>query len=150
VPERIANTVKPGNAVSFALQSDVDGGEYQAVVTATEPVITPSSRTLLARAIFTNTDRKIRAGSFATVRLSLGGAEPVPTVPEQALIGSAEGYHVFVVVDGRAERRTVTSGVRRGERVAIDSGLDASEPVIIAGQQRLQDGIPVKIVQVQD
>jgi len=150
VPERVAGTVKPGNQVTFILQSAIDGGEYQAVIKATEPVITPSSRTLMARAIFTNSDRKIRAGSFATVKLSLGAADPVPTVPEQALIGSAQGYHVFVVVDGRAERRNVTTGVRRGERIAIISGLDASLPVVIAGQQRLREGTPVEIVQVQD
>jgi len=150
VPERVASVVKPGLSVSFHLQADRSDRAYRAIVKAVEPAITPSSRTLLARATYDNAGRNILAGSFASVTLTLGGADPVTTVPEQALIGSPAGFYLFVVTDRMAARREVELGVRRGGRVAITRGLRPDEPVIVAGQQLVQDGSPVNIIPVQD
>lgn len=150
VPERLAGAVKPGTRVSFRIQSDSEGRDYQAMVRAAQPAITPNSRTLLARASYANDNREILAGSFATVKLTLGETDSVTTIPEQALTGSALGYRIFVVDDGLAVQRDVTLGVRREGRVAITSGLDPDEPVIIAGQQLLRDGSPVNVVMAPD
>jgi membrane fusion protein, multidrug efflux system len=150
VPERIAGAVNPGTHVSFHIQSDGNGRDYQATVRATQPAITPNSRTLLARASYANDEREILAGSFATVKLTLTEADPVPTIPQQALTGSAQGYRIFVVEDGVAIQRDVTVGVRRDGRVAVTSGLEPGEPVIIAGQQLVRDGSPVIVVMARD
>jgi membrane fusion protein, multidrug efflux system len=150
VPERIAGAVKPGTRVTFQIQSDGNGHDYQATVRATQPAITPNSRTLLARASYANDQRKILSGSFAMVKLTLSQADPVATIPEQALTGSAHGYRIFVVEDGMAIQRDVTVGVRRDGRVAIMSGLAADEPVIIAGQQLVREGSPVNVVMTRN
>jgi len=150
VPERIASVVEPGSKVSFEINVTGKSQTYDAVVRATQPAITPNSRTLLARAIYPNQQGEILAGSFAKVKVTQGAGEPVLTVPEQALVGTSEGYKLLVVVAGRAEARQVITGVRREGRVAILSGLEEGVPVITAGHQMLAEGAPVNVVLVQE
>ena len=61
------------------------------------------------------------------------------------MVQAAETY-VFVVEDGRASRRTVVTGQRRDGAVAVLSGLEPGETVLVRGLQRVRDGSPVKIV----
>ena len=67
-------------------------------------------------------------------------------MPEEALIFQAAETYVFVVTDGKANRRIVTSGQRKDGQVAILSGLEAGEEVIIRGLQRVRDGSVVKVL----
>lgn len=146
VPERIAHAVTPGTVVHFEIGRHGRSQRYEATVTATQPAITPNSRTLLARAIYPNADRSLLAGSFARVELVLGGEEPVLAIPEEALIGTAGGYRVFTVVEGRARLQEVETGVRRDGFVAVTAGLREGSQVVVAGHQLLTQNRPVTIV----
>jgi membrane fusion protein (multidrug efflux system) len=147
IPERLANVVIDGTEIDFEVDSSGHPERYKALILATEPLITSSSRSLQAKAIFENDERRVRAGAFAKIILMLGADKPSLTIPSEALIGSNTGYSVFVVVDGTAERRAVTTGVRRSGLVAITSGLEKNIPVIVAGHQMIRDGASVNVVE---
>ena len=51
---------------------------------------------------------------------------------------------VFVVQNGRAERRAVAVSAARDEEVVIASGLAAGERVIVGTPKGLSDGAAVK------
>jgi HlyD family secretion protein len=51
---------------------------------------------------------------------------------------------VFVVNDGRVERRKVTLGKRAVGLVEVREGLDASEEVVVKGFATLRDGDRVR------
>jgi membrane fusion protein (multidrug efflux system) len=61
-------------------------------------------------------------------------------IPEEALTPEAERQFVFVVVDGKAERREVRIGGRQPGSVEIVTGLEAGEQVIVEGTQKVRDG----------
>lgn len=150
VPERLAGKITPGMKVQFEVNLSGEPERHEAEVGLVQPAITPASRSLEARAFFPNTERRILAGTFARVYFTVGDDQPVLAVPEQALIGSADGYFVFVLEQDQARRRAVKTGVRRGGLVAITAGLQPGVPVIVAGHQTLVDGITVNVVNRQE
>jgi hypothetical protein len=54
-----------------------------------------------------------------------------------------------VVVDGKAARRQVGLGVRSPGFVEIKSGVDPGEQVVVGGQERLAEGVPVAATVVE-
>jgi len=52
---------------------------------------------------------------------------------------------VFVVRDGRAERRAVRLGQARGDDQVVTAGVSAGEQVVVAGLEGLRDGQRVQI-----
>jgi membrane fusion protein (multidrug efflux system) len=53
------------------------------------------------------------------------------------------GTIIWVVKDGKVERREVTLGVRSPGEVEVLSGVAADEMVVVGGQMMLQPGAPV-------
>jgi hypothetical protein len=56
--------------------------------------------------------------------------------------------YVFVADSGRSRRIPVEYGLTEGNLVEIVKGVDAGTPVIITGQQNLNDGDFVQVVKV--
>jgi len=103
------------------------------------------SRAFRVRAVIPNPEGVLPSGMFMSLTLTLSEAEAL-VVPEEAIVVQAAETFVFVVENGRATRRTVVTGQRREGVVAVQSGLEAGETVLIRGLQRVRDGSPVKIL----
>jgi membrane fusion protein (multidrug efflux system) len=50
---------------------------------------------------------------------------------------------VYRVIDGKAQRVKIRTGVRRAGAVEVVEGLAAGDTVVTAGQLKLRDGVPV-------
>jgi membrane fusion protein (multidrug efflux system) len=98
------------------------------------------------RALLANEDGALKPGMFLNVSLANDEREAL-VIPEEALTPEAERQYVFVVADGKAERREVTIGGRRPGSVEIVAGLAAGEQVIIEGTQKVRDGGAVRAAQ---
>ena len=61
-----------------------------------------------------------------------------------AVLADGDQHNVFVVVNGRAERRAVQIGAQTDTAVQITSGLAAGEVVATTGASTLTDGQSVK------
>ncbi|TVQ20454.1 MAG: efflux RND transporter periplasmic adaptor subunit [Spirochaetaceae bacterium] len=83
----------------------------------------------------------VRAGLSARVRIPPVGAPTRLVVPAGAVITRGDERSVFVAAaEGVAERRVVTVGEREGERVAILSGVEPGELVVVSGLRTLAHG----------
>jgi membrane fusion protein (multidrug efflux system) len=71
---------------------------------------------------------------------------PAVLIPEEAVTTEADGAYVFVVEDGRAQRRTVQLGQRTAGAVEVLDGLEAGQPVVRQGVQRLRDGASIRLL----
>lgn len=87
-----------------------------------------------------------RPGFLARVGFALGAREGVLLVPASAVVGQAGAQQVFVVVDGKAERRTVETGLSSEGRVEIVSGLREGEAVVITGSNNVRNNADVRVV----
>ncbi len=145
LPERHIGALAPG--LRLAVSADALGSTpFPATVTAIDPLVDAEGRSIRLQATLDNRAGKLRPGMFVRVRLSLGEAQSVLVVPEQALVPTAAGQFVFRIVDGKAQQSAVTLGRRQGPLVEITEGLREGDEVVTAGQIKLRDGAPVRAV----
>jgi RND family efflux transporter MFP subunit len=103
------------------------------------------------------------ATATVPVRLAFTGTAPYPVgapvevtinaethrgatlVPAAAVVHEAGEAAVFVVKDGKAERRTVQVGLEDAEHVEVVSGVKAGEAVITSNQNGLPDGAAIAV-----
>jgi membrane fusion protein, multidrug efflux system len=143
VPEHVAGRVRLGQNVELTADA-APGRTFVARIVTIDPVVDQAGRALGVRARMDNPPGTLRPGMFARVRLILAERSSA-LIPEEALVpGGAEQY-VFRIVEGKAERVQVITGVRRDAMVEILQGLGRDDTVVKAGQMRLRDGSPVRI-----
>jgi RND family efflux transporter MFP subunit len=147
VPERFATAARKGLSAQVELEA-IPGEFFPAVVEEVSPVLDPASRTLKIRLRFIKPDPRVKAGMFATVTLVTNAKQDVPVVPRSAVINTYGSWIVYTVKEGAtAERREITLGLESEDYIEVVSGLNLGEQVVIAGQNFLSDGAPVRIVE---
>ncbi|HEY0660172.1 MAG TPA: efflux RND transporter periplasmic adaptor subunit [Lysobacter sp.] len=146
VPENALAQLKNGQKISItvdAFPGDVFGGQ----VVAIDPVIDPNSRSAKLRAQIANPDFRLRPGQFAQLQLDTGGNRTdALLVPEQALMQDGDQRFVWTVVDGKAKKAVIKTGVRVPGAFQVVEGLKAGDMVITAGQTKpmMHDGLGVQ------
>lgn len=107
------------------------------------PVIDPQTRLGQAR-IALNYAPQLRPGGFANATLG-GGATVAPRLPESAVLSDNQGAYVYVVgADNKVQRHGVTTGALTGDGIAIVSGLNGAERVVVRAGAFLTGGELVK------
>jgi len=90
--------------------------------------------------------RELRPGYSVRVTLQLDERENALVIPTRAVIGAAGSQSVFVITEGRAERRRVRVGPDSDGRMEVLEGLVAGDTIITTGNSLLRDGATVRIV----
>lgn len=143
VPER--NLAALSEGLRVRVQIDALGGErFEGELVAIDPLVDPVSRTVAVRARLPNPGRRLKPGMFARVAIELGRREAALWIPEQALVPEQAATIVYRVVDGRAERTEVSTGMRRPGEVEIRRGLNPGDRVVTAGQMKISAGSEVR------
>jgi len=75
------------------------------------------------------------------------GPEAKAYVPKGAIRTDAGSSYVFLVRDGKVERRAVSVGIERGTDVAILAGVSPGDSLVVKGPDNLRDGDKVEIRQ---
>ena len=142
IPERFADRVALGQRVAFRVAA-LAGREFVGVVDFVDPVVQLPGRTLTAKARVANPRRELQTGMFIEARLATATRPDAVVVPEDAVLSLQGARVVWVVKDGKADRREVALGVRTPGFVEITRGVQANEQVVVGGAERLQPGAPV-------
>lgn len=147
VPESELSKVTKGMPANIAF--DTYGEEvFEGHVTMVSPTVDTNSRTFGVEIGLQNSDNRILPGMFGRVKLELGSANHV-VVPDRAIVkqpGSANQY-VYVYHDGKVSYNRVELGQRLGNAYELLSGVEPGDTVVVTGQTKLADGIPVVIAQ---
>jgi membrane fusion protein (multidrug efflux system) len=146
VPETALAQLRTGQKIAVSVDA-FPGATFGGAVVAIDPVVDPVSRSAKLRAQIANPDYRLRPGQFAQLRLDTGGGnKQALLVPEQALMQTGDERFVWAIVDGKAKRMVVKTGVRVPGKVQVLEGLKAGDVVITAGQTKpmMGDGLPVQ------
>ncbi|MDZ4728927.1 MAG: efflux RND transporter periplasmic adaptor subunit [Xanthomonadales bacterium] len=84
-----------------------------------------------------------------TVRVSVpsSNAREVLTVPRDALVLRPEGTTIFVIdAQQQAQQVAVTTGLGSGDRIEVSGNVKAGDQVVIRGNERLQPGQSVQVM----
>jgi multidrug efflux system membrane fusion protein len=95
------------------------------------------------KAIFPNNDGALFPNQFVNVGLRLSTSHNVVIIPAAAIQRGPIGTFVYVVENGAAHIRQVTTGSDVGNNIAIEKGLSAGEAIVVDGADRLTDGVKV-------
>jgi membrane fusion protein, multidrug efflux system len=148
VPEAAVDGLRNGMAVTGTVSPS--GLPFQAKVKAIGAAVDPKSRTvevLLAIAPSKAAPQPgLRSGALVNVQLASAEALAGPFVPAKAVQSAPEGAFVWVVENGVTRRREVRGEAQGTELFRVRSGLSAKDSVVIAGVDRLKDGMAVRAV----
>jgi len=118
---------------------------FTATISAEDSRVDGQRRTLRVRASIDNREDLLRPGMSFETRWEIPGAH-YPTVPEIALRWGREGSFIWVVREGQAERVPARVVARTAGRVLLDAAVEAGEPVVVEGLQRLRPGAAVEVL----
>jgi membrane fusion protein (multidrug efflux system) len=110
-----------------------------------EATVDPSSSSVILRAQFPNRERTLLPGMYVRVRLEQGVRPNTITVPQQAVMRTADGSMVMTVdAEGKVAPRPVKTGGAYGTSWIVTSGLKEGDQVIVEGLQKAKPGATVK------
>lgn len=143
VPEKYSAVVKKGDGVMFASAGSDE--TFTAKVFAIEPHVDEATRTIKVRASVQNNKAKLYPGAFAEINLGLSGNNDALLIPSQCIIPQAREKKVIVANGGKAEFRTVETGVRNKSYIEITKGLQAGDTVVTTALMYVKPGVDLKI-----
>jgi RND family efflux transporter MFP subunit len=126
------------------------GEQLPGVITALVPVSNAQARSFLVRIVLEETDIRLLPGTSATAEIKLNsGALPGLSVPRDAVLRHPDGGRsVFTVsADNKAQRKQVKLSHESNQNVIIASGISQQDRVVVRGNEVLQDGDSVHIVE---
>ena len=141
VPAADIPAVKIGQKARFnvgGFGERVFEGEIQRI----NPMTADGSRAITIYIAVANADRALKGGMFAQGDLTLESTQPVLSIPVPAVHDDAGMPFVYILHDGKIERRVVTVGpvVKGNAYVEIRGGLKAGERVIVASIGDVKSG----------
>jgi membrane fusion protein (multidrug efflux system) len=106
--------------------------------------VNPSTGTIRVAAAFPNPQSLLRPGQYGKVRAQTELQRGALIVPQRAVAQLQGSYQVAVVsADNKVHIQPVQVGPQIGTDWIITSGLKPGEQVVIEGNGKLVDGIPV-------
>jgi len=153
LPQQALSEVKPG--MLARMRTDVFPQQsWEGLVTAVNSEVDVSTRNVRVRATFPNGDGRLRPGMFANVEVVSPEKRQVLVIPATAVLYAPYGDSVFALEEKRdesgktaltARQKFVRLGERRGDLVAVASGLSAGETIVSTGAFKLRNGMAVVV-----
>lgn len=145
LPERLLGRIKTGQSIDAATPAFA-GRAFIGTIADIDTRVDPASRAFTVRARIANEDLALKPGMFVNVTVTLEEKVAV-AVPEGAVMALGRETYVFVLDDGKAQRRVIQLGLRDGSgHVEVIDGLGQGEQVISSGVQTLTDGSQVNVL----
>ncbi len=133
--------VPPALQLQLANESDFP---HQGHLDYRELGVDPNTGTILRRGIFPNPDLQLIPGLFVRIRAPMGEASPRLMVEERAVGTDQRGDFLLVVNDKNVvEYRPAKLGLSMGGKRVVESGVKATDWVIVNGLQRARPGTSV-------
>lgn len=144
VPERLMGRLAVDQLVEIRSEASPDKS-YTGRIARISPVVDSDSGTVKATVAVNDDSGLLRPGTFARVRIFYETRDNALLVPRQALSFENGRTTLFVVEDGVAKRREVSTGYSEDGWVEITEGLSGEHAVITLGHATLRDGTAVRI-----
>ena len=156
VNESYIARVKEGQLVKATLDA-FPNDPYDAKVRTVIPTADRQKATVKVRISFLKLDDKILPDMGVKVAFledekpaakgKAKGPEAVAFIPKGAVHRDSSASFVYVLRDGKVERRAVSLGMDRGSDIAVMAGLTPGDSVVVKAPESLHDGDKVEIRQ---
>jgi membrane fusion protein (multidrug efflux system) len=154
LPQQSLDQIKVGLPIAAELDA-FPGKTFPGQITAINPIVDTTTRNVQIRATLKNPDHVLLPGMYATVDISAGPAQRYVTVPQTAISYNSYGNTVFIVDDKGKDAKGapaltvrqvfVTTGLTRGDQVAVIKGVKDGETIVSAGLMKLRNGSSIVV-----
>ncbi len=143
------------NGMQVRLTTDAYAGrEFEGVLTAMNPDLDASTRSVSLQATFQNPDQALRPGMFARVEVLLAEQTKMLVVPLTAVLSAPYGDSVYVIEPAPASgdqnspkltvrQQFIRTGRARGDYLSVQSGLKPGQRIVSSGIFKLRNGMSV-------
>ena len=153
LPQQALSLIEPGHTVTVNTDAFPDTS-WEGAVEVVDAQVDIGTRNFAVRALVGNPEGKLRTGMFVDVTVVQPEARELLAIPASAVLFAPYGDSVYVIKEPEsesgekqqiAEQAFVRLGERRGDLVAVSSGLEAGDVVVSTGAFKLQSGMAVTI-----
>lgn len=148
VNEAYINRVSPDQKVECVLDAYPDW-KIPAHVISIVPTADRQKATVRVRIALDQLDPRILPDMGIKVSFLEEGAAPAAApallIPAAAIVTDGDQAFVWVVRDGKVERRPVQTGAARDGQVPVTEGLAGGEAIVVDPPRRLREGSPVEL-----
>jgi RND family efflux transporter MFP subunit len=137
---------------------------FHGTIDKVSPTLDPTTRMFSAEIKVLNEKCLLRPGMFTTVTLSVDPHLNALFVPKEAVLhmeeyqenptsnqgGISQTKYIFVVKEGKAQRRKISLGHESGNVVEVREGVEKGEDVVVRGLHQLNDGDQITVVKREE
>jgi membrane fusion protein (multidrug efflux system) len=148
LPQQQLAQVKQGLKVRVTADA-LPGQTIEGEITAISPEVDVATRNIRIQATVANSQERLRPGMFVNVAVVLPSRKEVLVIPTTAVLYAPYGDTVFVVHEKETKKgvqpaevvqqKIVQLGEKRGDYVALVSGLNKGETVVSTGVFKLRN-----------
>jgi RND family efflux transporter MFP subunit len=144
VRERDLADVQEG-APALVAVTRFPGRRFEGLIWKIVPDVDVRSRSTPIKVLLPNPELTLTPGMSARV-LFVRSLERALLIPKDAVLAEGDERYVLLVSDGVARRQPVRLGAAIGDKWHVRTGLEGSESVIVAGNEDLEAGSAVQVV----
>jgi membrane fusion protein (multidrug efflux system) len=146
LPQQSLSQIKTGMTVRVSLDTYTNK-TFQGTLTAVNPNLDESTRSVRLQATLDNPDLLMRPGMFARIEVVLPSVEDVLVIPATAILSAPYGDSVYLIEKSTnglvAKQQFVHVGRSRGDFVSVDNGLKEGDHVVSSGLFKLRNLAPI-------
>jgi membrane fusion protein (multidrug efflux system) len=149
VPERDIHKLAPKQAATLAVDAWPDK-TFTGSILRVNPVVDASTGTVKVTVAMVASQRELKPGMFGRVEILYDRRDSATLVPKDAVLTEDAAQTVFVVNDGKAQRRPIRVGYSDSRHYEVLEGLKAGDQVVTTGQANLKEDAKVHVVNAGD
>jgi len=150
LPQQQLAQVQVGQPVKVTCDA-LPGETVEGKVTAISPLVDSETRNVRVQATVGNRAETLRPGMFVSVAVGLPLRREVQAIPATAVLYAPYSDSVFLLEPGKdgkghvLRQQFVRLGGKRGDMVAVTSGLKSGDRVVSTGVFKLRNGQPAVV-----
>ncbi|MEA2021337.1 MAG: efflux RND transporter periplasmic adaptor subunit [Candidatus Caldatribacteriota bacterium] len=149
ISEKDISKVKEGQKVSLEIDAFPEE-KFQGEVISKGVAVDQISKTLEVKIEILQPEVDIPVGVFARGNVHVKTNQGALIIPSSALTRKKDGIYVYVIEEEIARQKEVVLGIIQDERVEILEGLSEGEEIVVLGNQELEVGVKVNVLDKEE
>jgi len=149
ISEKDISKIKEGQKVNLEIDAFPEE-RFQGEVVSRGVAVDQISKTLEVKIKILQPEVQIPVGVFARGDILVKTNQDALIISSSALTRKKDGIYVYVIEEGIARQKEVVLGIIQDERVEILEGLSEEEEIVVLGNQELEDGVKVTVLEKEE
>jgi len=149
ISEKDISKIKESQTVDLKIDAFPEE-KFQGEVVSKGVAVDQISKTLEVKIEILKPEVDIPVGVFARGDILVKINQDALIISSSALTRKKDGIYVYVIEEGIARQKEVVLGIIQDERVEILEGLSEEEEIVVLGNQELEDGLKVDVLDKEE